>query len=89
MLSARLSAASRASLNSLDDMAATYQTRTGDVLDDIVNRYYGRQDNGTVELVLEANRGLADNGPVLPAGLTINLPDAPTSEPTDRIQLFS
>jgi len=70
-------------------MAATYQTRTGDVLDDIVNRYYGRNDNGTVELVLEANRGLADNGPVLPAGLTINLPDAPTSEPTDRIQLFS
>ena len=89
MLSARLSAASRASLNSLDDMAATYQTRTGDVLDDIVNRYYGRNDNGTVELVLEANRGLADNGPVLPAGLTITLPDAPTSEPTDRIQLFS
>jgi len=70
-------------------MAATYQTRTGDVLDDIVNRYYGRNDNGTVELVLEANRGLADNGPVLPAGLTITLPDAPASEPTDRIQLFS
>jgi phage tail protein X len=70
-------------------MAATYQIRTGDVLDEIVNRFYGRQDNGLVELVLEANRGLADSGPVLSAGLTITLPDAPTSEPTDRIQLFS
>lgn len=70
-------------------MAATYQTRTGDVLDDVVSRYYGRQDNGLVELVLEANRGLADNGPTLPAGLTITLPDAPTPEPTNRIQLFS
>lgn len=70
-------------------MAATYQTRTGDVLDEVVHRFYGRQDNGLVELVLEANRGLADNGPVLPAGLSINLPDAPTPEPTDRLQLFS
>lgn len=70
-------------------MAATYQTRTGDVLDDVVNRFYGRQDNGLVETVLEANRGLADYGPVLPAGLTIMLPDAPTPEPTARIQLFS
>jgi phage tail protein X len=70
-------------------MAATYKTRTGDVLDDVVNRYYGRQDNGLVEFVLEANRGLADYGATLPAGLSITLPDAPTPEPTDRLQLFS
>ncbi len=70
-------------------MAATYQTRTGDVLDDVVNRFYGRQDNRLVELVLEANRGLADQGTVLPSGLTINLPDLPSDEPAERVQLFS
>ena len=70
-------------------MAQTYQTRTGDVLDEVVNRYYGRQDNGLVEFVLEANRGLADYGSTLPSGLSITLPEEPTSEPTDRLQLFS
>lgn len=70
-------------------MAATYQTKTNDLLDDVVNRYYGRQDGGLVEAVLEANRGLADYGPVLPAGLSIIMPDAPTPEPTERLQLFS
>jgi phage tail protein X len=70
-------------------MAATYQTKTGDVLDDVVNRFYGRQDGGLVETVLEANRGLADYGAVLPAGLLIVMPDSPTPEPTERLQLFS
>lgn len=70
-------------------MAATYTTRENDVLDEVVWRYYGRQDNGLVEAVLEANRGLTDSGPLLPAGLTITLPDAPTSQPTQRLQLFS
>lgn len=70
-------------------MSATYTTRTNDVLDQIVWRYYGRQDDGLVEAVLEANRGLADYGPELPAGLVITMPDAPTPEPTQRLQLFS
>ena len=70
-------------------MPATYQTKTGDMLDAIVWRYYGRQDNGLVETVLEANRGLADYGPELPAGVTITLPDAPTPTPSNRLQLFS
>ena len=70
-------------------MEAIYQTRTGDVLDDVVNRFYGRQDNRLVELVLEANRDLAEQGPTLPAGLTIIFPDLPVAEPTERVQLFS
>ena len=70
-------------------MAATYETRTGDVLDHVVWRYYGRQDNGLVEAVLEANRGLADYGPELPAGLSITLPDAPVPAPAQPLQLFS
>jgi phage tail protein X len=70
-------------------MAAIYTTRTGDVLDEIVWRYYERQDNGLVETVLEANRGLADYGPRLPAGIEITMPDAPAPQPTQRLQLFS
>jgi phage tail protein X len=40
-----------------------------------------------LEAVLEANRGLADFGPILPAGVTITLPDlavAPASAQTVR-----
>jgi phage tail protein X len=70
-------------------MAAIYHTKTGDVLDDVVNRFYGRQDNRLVEFVLEANRGLADSGPVLPSGVNITLPDLPSNEPAERLQLFS
>lgn len=70
-------------------MPATYTTRENDVLDEIVWRYYGRQDNGLVESVLEANRGLADYGPQLPPEITITLPDAPQPEPSKRLQLFS
>ncbi len=70
-------------------MPATYTTRDNDVLDQVVWRFYGRQDNRLVEIVLEANRGLADYGPEMPAGLTITLPDAPAPEPVQRLQLFS
>jgi phage tail protein X len=70
-------------------MPATYTTRENDVLDEVVSRYYGRQDNGLLESVLEANRGLAEFGPLLPAALELILPDAPTPEPTKRLQLFS
>ena len=55
---------------------ATYQTSDGDVLDDICRRFYGRE-SGAVEAVLEANPGLADLGPVLPAGTDVELPDLP------------
>lgn len=68
---------------------ATYTSRDGDLLDEIVWRYYGRQDNQLVERVLEANRGLADYGPALPPGLTILFPAAPEPQPATRLQLFS
>lgn len=60
-------------------MAATYRTRDGDMLDAICWQQYGRQ-SGAVEAVLEANRDLADLGPVYAAGVLIELPDlsAPT-----------
>jgi len=56
-------------------MAMTYITRDGDVLDDVCWRHYRRAD--ALIQVLEANMGLADIGPVLPAGVRIELPDIP------------
>lgn len=55
---------------------ATYRTSDGDVIDDVCKRFYGREA-GAVEAVLEANPGLADLGPVLPAGIFVELPDLP------------
>lgn len=68
-------------------MIATYTTKQNDVLDDVVARFYGDTKNRIVEIVLEANRGLADLGPVLPAGVIITLPDRPavTASPLKRL----
>ena len=66
-----------------------YTTKAGDVLDAVVWNYYGRQDNRLVEIVLEANRNLADLGPAIPAGMQIILPEAPAEEPTERLELFA
>jgi phage tail protein X len=52
---------------------AQYLTREGDMLDRICWKFYGRQ-SGAVEVVLEANPHLADQGPLLPAGIVIELP---------------
>lgn len=64
-------------------MIRTYTTKDGDVLDEIVFKVYGRT-SGVVEKVLEANRGLADLGPVLPVGIVISLPEI--SEPTEQLE---
>ena len=64
-----------------------YQTKTNDMIDAICNRYYGKQ-SGAVELVYEANRGLADYGPVLPSGLILELPELPAAETTPVIKLW-
>ena len=58
---------------------SSYLTKNGDMLDDVVSRYYGDTDNRIVERVLEANKGLADYGPVLPAGLRLIFPSRPTT----------
>ena len=55
---------------------ATYRTNDGDVLDRICFDWYGRRP-GAVEAVLEANPGLAKQGPVFAAGVLIELPDLP------------
>ena len=69
-------------------MAQTYLTRDGDTVDLIAWRYYGRQDGQVVEQVLDANRGLADHGPVLPPGLSVLLPDIPEPEQVQGVRLW-
>lgn len=55
-------------------MAMTCRTSSGDVLDTICQHYYGHL-NGTVEAVLDANQGLADEPQPFRDGLRIQLPD--------------
>lgn len=68
-------------------MSLRYRTRDGDVLDWIAWHHYGRIA-GVVERVLAANPGLADQGPVLPPGLVIVLPDIPPPEPQQQIRIW-
>ncbi|MGQ3289050.1 tail protein X [Sphingopyxis sp.] len=68
-------------------MAAQYVTRDGDMVDWIAQKHYGATSNRTVEIVLEANPGLADRGEKLPAGITITLPavDRPAKREGTRL----
>ncbi len=54
-------------------MTVHYITRENEMLDYICFKHYG-YSSGAVEIVLEANPGLAENGSFLPAGLKIKLP---------------
>lgn len=65
----------------------TYIASAGDTVDYIAWRVYERQDARVVERLLEANPGLADHGPKLPAGTIVTLPelDAKTERATVRL----
>lgn len=65
----------------------TYRCKEGDVLDLICWKHYGRE-KGAVEAVLEANPGLADQGPVYQAGLEIILPELPEASTEKVVRLW-
>lgn len=52
-----------------------YVTEDGDTVDSITWRQYQTRAGLIMEKVLSANPGLADYGPILPAGVKVNLPD--------------
>lgn len=56
-----------------------YRTKPGDMLDAICHDYYGPR-TGAVELVLNANPGLARLGPIMPENTVIELPPLPTRQ---------
>ena len=66
------------------DEDTIYTTADGDMIDWVCWRFYGRTRD-VVELVLEANPGLADKGPVLSMGERIVLPAIPPPSST-RVQ---
>lgn len=57
-------------------MQRTHTTIAGDMIDAIAYRTYGYRP-GSVEAILEANPGLCELSPMLPAGVVITLPDLP------------
>ena len=59
-------------------MATTCRTSSGDLLDTLCHQYYGHL-NGSVEAVLDANQGLADEPQPFRAGVLIVLPDLPVT----------
>lgn len=65
-----------------------YITRDGDTVDFIAWKYYGSTSNQVVETVLAANRGLADYGPILPAGVVITLPEIEAPKKSQGIRLW-
>lgn len=66
---------------------ARYRTSDGDTVDYVCWRHYGRTAE-TVEVVLEANPGLAARGPVLPAGVEIELPAIEEPERQTLVRLW-
>jgi phage tail protein X len=69
--------------------STTVRALQGDTVDLMCWRYYGRT-TGVTEQVLEANRGLARLGPVLPAGTAVVMPAATeAAEQQQRLQLWN
>lgn len=57
-------------------MSAIHTTAAGDRLDRLAYKRYGHL-SGTVEAVLAANPGLAEQPSLLPEGVAVVLPDLP------------
>jgi phage tail protein X len=55
-------------------MPQQYTTHANEMVDTIAYKTYGATA-GYTEAILAANPGLADECPLLPAGITITLPD--------------
>jgi phage tail protein X len=65
-----------------------YSTSDGDTLEFVAWKHYGTQAGQVVERVLAANPGLADRGPLLPAGVLINLPELESVGVTEGVKLW-
>lgn len=65
---------------------AEYLTARGEVLDQIVLAHYGRND--VIVAVLDANPGLADQGPILPYRTRVVLPEIAGSAETAVLRLW-
>lgn len=65
-----------------------YRTSEGDTADYVAWKHYGTQSGQVVERLVAANPGLADLGPVLPAGVLITLPELEAVGVTEGVKLW-
>ncbi|MFW8594925.1 tail protein X [Cribrihabitans neustonicus] len=68
--------------------AVFYRSKEGETADEIVWRHYGNQVAGALEIVLQANPGLAALGPFLPLGTRIELPEIETPKEAEAVRLW-
>ncbi|KAF1075913.1 tail protein X [Halodesulfovibrio sp. MK-HDV] len=68
-------------------MSVMYRTKQADVLDAVVFKYYDGQP-GALEQVLDANKGIADYGAILPAGVEIDFPELPKPSVKESVRLW-
>jgi phage tail protein X len=63
-----------------------YTTKENEVLDWICWKHYGFQ-SGAIEIVLEVNTHIAENGSFLPSGILLKLPliEKPTLKPIVKL----
>lgn len=66
----------------------SYLSKDGDTADRIAWAVYGRQNDRLTETLLDANPGLCEYGPILPAGVTVIIPDAPEPGVTTTVRLW-
>lgn len=67
----------------------TYISKEGETVDFICWKYYGFTDRLTVEQVLNANPGLADNAIELAAGISIVMPDLSAPAAVQGVKLWT
>ncbi|WP_373887341.1 tail protein X [Aeromonas veronii] len=70
-------------------MMQTYRTSDGDTLDYIAWKFYQTLEGRVVEQLLDANPGIADLGPVLPAGVLVKMPDIAPQQQEQGVRLWS
>ncbi|MDX7721787.1 tail protein X [Aeromonas caviae] len=67
----------------------TYRTSDGDTIDYIAWKFYQTLEGRVVEQLLDANPGIADLGPALPAGVLVNMPDIVPQQQEQGVRLWS
>lgn len=69
-------------------MSQQYRASEGDTLDYIAWKVYGTQGGQVVEKLVDANPGLADLGPQLPAGTIVTCPAIDTTQKAAGVRLW-
>lgn len=68
--------------------AVFYHSKEGETLDEIVWRHYDAGIRCAVEIVIEANQGIAALGPILPIGTRIFLPVIEEPKKAESVRLW-